>query len=183
MRRGLACSGSGAIGHGFRVGLLETPPPSPPLRRRFQRPEALEAAQKLLFRHRRRRPYPSSGSSRPRSTGRFSWATSAPPRLSFIDLGTTLHRVNEPFPRVARRNRLASNLAQSNDAVLVVFRIDGDGRPFRDRSRPVYRQQYQLEPVCHLIDAVFDGYTCHALVPTSNRAVLTTKVRTTPTLS
>ena len=58
--------------------------------------------------------------------------------------------------------------------------VDGDGRPFFDRSRPVYRQQYQLEPVCHLTDAVFDGYTCHALVPTSNLAVLTTKVRTTP---
>ena len=55
-----------------------------------------------------------------------------------------------------------SNLAQSNDPVLVVFGLDRDVRSLAYQSRPVHSQEHQLKSICHLVDTVFDSHTRHA---------------------
>ena len=70
--------------------------------------------------------------------------------------------MNELFLQIVRRYGLFSDLAQRNDRVLVVVTIQSDLSSGRNGSCPMTGQQYEIEPVLYLVDAILNGDTGHA---------------------
>jgi hypothetical protein len=54
--------------------------------------------------------------------------------LGLIDLGLILHRVYKPLAYITGVYRLFSDLAQSDDGILVIFDVDGHVRSVRERA-------------------------------------------------
>src|SRR5262249_11135206 len=67
--------------------------------------------------------------------------------FGFVDLDIALDRMDQALPHVVGGDGLFGDLAQGDDGVFVVFGLDRNVRPIGDGSRPVGRQQHQLEPV------------------------------------
>ncbi len=80
-----------------------------------------------------------------------------------VDFHEFLQRMHQFFPQILGRNRLLGNLAQRNNGIFVVVAIDRELRARRDHPRPMRGQQYQVEPVVDLINAVFHGDARHRL--------------------
>src|SRR5262249_25145359 len=85
-------------------------------------------------------------------------------RLWLVDLGIVLHRVDESLTHVTGGDGLCSDLAQSDDPILVVLRIHRNVRSTRQRAGSVRCKKHQFEPVWHFVDAVLDGHASHVMV-------------------
>ena len=68
------------------------------------------------------------------------------------------------FTHVGGGDGLFGDLAQSDDARLVVILVNRDRCAFAQCARPMRSYEDELEPVGYLVDAVFDGYARHAVI-------------------
>ena len=82
-----------------------------------------------------------------------------------VNLDLLLNGMNEPFAHIASGDGLLGDLTQRDDRGLVVVLLNGDRSTFAERARPMCRQEYEVEPIGNLVDAVFDCYARHAVLP------------------
>jgi len=54
------------------------------------------------------------------------------------------------------------NLAEHGDNVFVLFRFYQKVSTFTDLADPLGSQMHQAEPVIHIFQTIFNGYTCHS---------------------
>ena len=85
--------------------------------------------------------------------------------LGLVHLDVLLDGMDQAFAQVVWRNGRVGDLAQRDHRVLVVVRLDRQMCAVGNRTRPMGREQHQLETVGNLVDAVFDGHARHATVP------------------
>src|SRR5262249_24782970 len=85
-------------------------------------------------------------------------------RLRLVGLGIVLHRVDKSLTHVTGSDSLCSDFAQSDDRILVVLTVHRNVRSTCQRASPVCCEEYQLEPVRHLVDAILDCHASHGTV-------------------
>ncbi len=82
--------------------------------------------------------------------------------LGLVDLDVLLHALDEGILDLLEPDGLVRDLAQRHHGVFVVVPLERDRRARGDVTRPLGRNQHQLEAVRNLEDAVFNGYARHA---------------------
>src|SRR5215471_10235092 len=123
---------------------------------RIHRRQGFHAAQKLVFS--RVNNHIGGWVIWPESRAASLWQLRDRLWLRLIDFGLILHRMYKPLANIAGVYCLFSDLAQSDDRILVVFGVDRHVRSTRERSCSVCCEEHQLKPVWYFVDAVLDGY-------------------------
>jgi hypothetical protein len=81
--------------------------------------------------------------------------------LGLFDFDMNLQRMNQILFQVFWQDGFFGDFAQRYDGVLVVVPIKRDWRSGGNSPRPVGGQEYKLEAIWNLIDAIFDGDASH----------------------
>ena len=70
--------------------------------------------------------------------------------------------MNKFFAQIFGGDRHVGNLTERNDRPVVVVAVDSELRTGGNHTRPVGREENEVESILDLVDAVFHGNACHA---------------------
>jgi hypothetical protein len=86
-------------------------------------------------------------------------------RLRLVNLDLFLQGMNEVFLQIARRQMGFGDLTQRDDGVLIVVAGNGERRAGSKPARSMAGHQDQIEAICDLINAIFNGNARHGGSP------------------